>query len=502
MAKIVRKSLETTIENQIVTAVIVSTAFISKIEPVINLDFFINPYAKTICKWCLQYFEKYGKAPGMSIKPIFDVEKHNLDKAEAEIIGTLLSKLSEDYVEGQGVNEEYIYDNALKLFEERDLTLRLEQATRLKDVGKINEAKDLMIQPSKVELAVTNWFQLSDPEVMRSVFDMEKRELISFPGILGKAIGPLEREWLVGLLGNFKRGKSVYMMEFVMRALLKHLKAAVISLEMSKVSTSERYYKRVSGLGDEDAYLYPVFDCQKNQLGSCERPRENSVRIRNNKRDKISRDIFVSNYIPCTLCRGKNTDYEPEVWYERLEVPKFTLKEVKKKWRGFEMMYGDNLQIKCYPRFSASVDDIRRDLDFLERSQDFIPDLIIVDYADILKPDKGTRKEDHKAIDSIWKSLAGLVAERRCLGVTGSQGNRPSLKKEQHEEEDLAEWIGKLGHVDVFLALNQTPDEKRKGVIRFNMLAHRHKKFVSDEDVIVLQHLDTMQMILDSEYTK
>jgi hypothetical protein len=70
------------------------------------------------------------------------------------------------------------------------------------------------------------------------------------------------------------------------------------------------------------------------------------------------------------------------------------------------------------------------------------------------------------------------------------------------EEEDIAEWIGILAHVDVFIALSQTPIEKEKGVIRFNVLEHRHKKFIPDKSVMVLQHLETGQTYIDSEFSE
>ncbi len=498
MAKIVRKSVESTVENQIAIASIVSTDFLGKIEPIINYDFFINPYVKTICKWCLDYYKKFGKAPVKAIQDIYDVEQHSLDKAEAELISSVLAKLSTDYVEGEGVNDDYIFDNTLKLFDERDLSLRLDKAIKLKEIGKIKEAKDLITIPSKVERIVTEWIQLDDPKLIEDVFDMNKRELLKFPGVLGEMWGAFERDWLVAILGSFKRGKSLLMMEFAMRALLNHLNVAFISLEMSKVSLAERFYKRISGLGDEEEYFFPVFDCVHKQMDTCDKTKFPRLKIKTTKKDVAT---YNPDYVPCSECRGTKA-YKPDIWYEKVVSPSFTLHTVKKKLKGFETMYGNNLQIKVYPRFSASVDDIRRDLDFLERSKGFIPDLIIADYADILKPGKGMHKEGHQAFDDIWMNLAALPAERHCLVITGSQGNRGSLKKETHEEEDLAEWIGKLGHVDMFLAINQMAEEKRRGFFRANTLVHRHRKFIPDEDVIILQHLDTMQMILDSEISR
>jgi len=492
----------TTVENQIAIASIVSTDFLGKIQPIVNYDYFINPYVRTICKWCITYYEKYEEAPALMIQSIYDVEKHKLEPAESEIISALLSKLSADYVEGQITNVDLIFDNAVKYFNERDLSLRLEQATRLKDIGRYVEAKEVISAPSKLEAIESKWFTLSDRNIMAKVFDPERRALLTLPGVLGEAVGPLERGWLVGLLAGFKRGKTTAMMDITARAVTSHLNVAFFSLEMGEVALAERFYKRFTGLGSEDRYLYPVFDCQLNQLGTCTLPeRINTIKIRTSKKDHIDKSNFRADYKVCTVCRGFD-NFIPEVWYEEVSSPAFTHKEVNQKWKGFEMMFGGNsLQLICHPRFSADVDDLRKDLLYLERRLDFLPDVIVVDYANILRPGKGMHKEDHKAIDDIWKALAGLAAERHCLCLTACQGNRASLKKQVHEEEDIADWIGVLGHADVFMAANQTPSEKKKGLIRFSFLGHRHKKFIPEEEIIVLQHLETAQMFLDSEYS-
>ena len=64
------------------------------------------------------------------------------------------------------------------------------------------------------------------------------------------------------------------------------------------------------------------------------------------------------------------------------------MKNVTKSMRGFEMMFGNRFRYLCYPRFSASYDDIERDLKRLEIEYEFIPDVLIVDYANIMKPGK------------------------------------------------------------------------------------------------------------------
>jgi hypothetical protein len=207
------------------------------------------------------------------------------------------------------------------------------------------------------------------------------------------------------------------------------------------------------------------------------------------------------DYRPCTYCRDHMIDgYEMRTWFETIEIPQFAFTTTKKKLKAIEEMYGDNLRYMAYPRFTAGISDIKRDLAVLEQHEGFVPDVIIVDYADILKPD--TAGDKRNQIDDIWKMLASLAAERHCIVFTASQGTRGAIYKDNVSQDDLAEWIGKLGHVDLFLGLNQSKQNKKSKVLRVNALVHRHKEVDENLHAMLLQQLEVGQFFLDSELTR
>ena len=69
-------------------------------------------------------------------------------------------------------------------------------------------------------------------------------------------------------------------------------------------------------------------------------------------------------------------------------------------------------------------------------------------------------------------------------------------------QDDLAEWIGKLGHVDLFLGLNQTKEEKRSKILRVNGLVHRHKDVDENVSALLLQQLEVGQFFMDSHIVR
>lgn len=80
------------------------------------------------------------------------------------------------------------------------------------------------------------------------------------------------------------------------------------------------------------------------------------------------------------------------------------------------------LIIKEYPTKSATTNTIRSHLEKLKR-QGIVPDMIIVDYADLLRPLSG-RKEKRDELESIYEELRAIAQEQNSALWTASQTNR------------------------------------------------------------------------------
>lgn len=177
-----------------------------------------------------------------------------------------------------------------------------------------------------------------------------------------------------------------------------------------------------------------------------------------------------------------------------------TKEQVMQKSGRFLRNYGDRLRMKDYPAYSASVEDIEADLQELEAVEGFIPDAIVIDYADILSDGAGSTHSERERLDAIWKKLKRMAGQRKCLVVTASQTNRASIEKANITQTDTAEDIRKLAQVDVMIGLNQTEDEKREGVMRMNIVAHRHRPFYGRRQVLVYQDLAVGNPFVDATW--
>ena len=502
MAKIVRRSVDTSIEQNILTASIISSHYLEKIWPLYQKEYMTNTFAKKVMEWVLDYYDNFGESPKHHIKDIFNVEKGTLDDAEMEIIQIFLENLSKRYVDDQGVNDDYLLHQTMEYFRKREIEIRVSNAQSFLTIGRLDKAEEELTKMKKVMLQTSNWSNPFDSASINNVFDERNKGIFRFPGALGDLLGGIERGWFIAWLAPFKRGKTFMLLELVIIAALCGLKAVFVSLEMSKKAVDERIYKRITAYGEAGLiHIIPVFDCLKNQLGVCgDSNCKGSNLSLGDSKETIADYSEDLRHKVCTNCKNiKGSPYEQTTWFEPVTKKDFTSNNVHKKMRAMAKMYGENIRTISYPRFSASVADLNKDLDILEQTEGFIADVLAADYADIFRP-ASTSKDSRGSIDDIWKDLAAMCAIRHLIGGTASQGTRGAIYKSDLGQDDLAEWIGKLAHVDIFTAINQTPEEKRKGVIRQALLAHRHKEFDEKKNVTILQALSLGQVHLDSSY--
>jgi hypothetical protein len=119
-----------------------------------------------------------------------------------------------------------------------------------------------------------------------------------------------------------------------------------------------------------------------------------------------------------------------------------------------------------------------------------------IDYADIMK--KEDRRERRLEIGSIWEQLAALSQKKNCLVVTASQTNRAATNKADLTMEDLAEDYSKAMIADMFLAINQTSQEKDNSILRIATVLHRHRGFSLHHQCRVIQAPEIGQFSLGS----
>ena len=131
------------------------------------------------------------------------------------------------------------------------------------------------------------------------------------------------------------------------------------------------------------------------------------------------------------------------------------------------------LIVKEYPTRSASIQTIKNHIDKLRR-RDFKPDLIIVDYGDLIKPEFSRKDEKRHQLETIYEELRGLAQSSECPVWTASQTNRSGLNSEVITMESISEAFNKCFVADFIFTVSRTIEDKNTNTGRIFVAKNRN----------------------------
>jgi replicative DNA helicase len=117
-----------------------------------------------------------------------------------------------------------------------------------------------------------------------------------------------------------------------------------------------------------------------------------------------------------------------------------------------------NLIVKEYPTKSSSVNTLKHHLEKM-KNRGFAPDVIIVDYADLLRPSSNLREKRHE-LETIYEQLRALAQIHKCCVWTASQTNRSGLNAEVITMESISEAFNKCFVADFIFSISRTAEDK------------------------------------------
>lgn len=190
--------------------------------------------------------------------------------------------------------------------------------------------------------------------------------------------------------------------------------------------------------------------------------------------------------------------------FDELKItPKYSLDDpnIRKKLEGLinraSTRLLDNILIKEFPTGQLTVSQLTAYLDNLESTEKFVPDLLIVDYPDLMKLD---RDNFRLALDDTFKGLRGLAVSRNIALAAVSQSHRGAAKAKKVDIDNVAEAYSKIAHSDTVITYTQTPQEQKLGLARLFVAAGRN-----DQDkmtIVISQAYATGQFVVDSTIMK
>jgi len=131
-----------------------------------------------------------------------------------------------------------------------------------------------------------------------------------------------------------------------------------------------------------------------------------------------------------------------------------------------------SLIVKEYHTKSASTRTIQNHLHKLKK-RGIDPDLVIVDYADLLKPVRDGKEKRHE-LENIYEQLRAIAQEFDCPLWTASQTNRSGLNAEVITMESISEAFNKCFVADFIFSLSRTMQDKQANTGRIYVAKNRN----------------------------
>jgi replicative DNA helicase len=159
------------------------------------------------------------------------------------------------------------------------------------------------------------------------------------------------------------------------------------------------------------------------------------------------------------------------------------------------------LIIKEYPTGTASVQTLRNHIEKL-LLKSFIPSVIIIDYADIMKSSRKFDSLRHE-LKLVYEELRNMAMDINVPVWTASQANREASNSEIVGLENMSEAYGKAMVADVVLSISRKANEKATGAGRIFVAKNRAGRdgmlypMQIDTSMSRFRLMDTNEMTLD-----
>lgn len=432
--------VDISVESRILGNLIMSSELLGRVRSILDPSLFESPTSRIVGQWVVEYYDRLQDAPGKAISDIYIARQGELNEADSGLVRAFLKNCSASW---KPTNVKYAEDVATKFFQQRSLDRLIKDLQNKAAGGNVDGAQRVIADYVKPELIHSRSIDiLHDPVVIQSSFQNDGEELFGLRGNMNVLVGgPLCRGDLVAFLAPPKAGKTWWLIDTAITAMTRGQKVLFVSLEMTEEQVVRRFWQSLSG---------------------CSRFGE-----------PAPGSIFELNGERYDLVQGERKT-------RKLELETASVESIQKNYLN---SFGGDLKIRCYPPRTLTLQKLRSELKVLEVFEHFIPDVIVIDYADIMALPSG--RERRLQLDELWLGLRNINLEMDNLVATASQTGRETVGgRRDADESNIAEAVSKVNHVTRMITINRSKRDKRLGIYRMGCQTIRDGKECFDTLVV------------------
>lgn len=434
-------------QSKIAALAIRDTSFMQRTEGLIKPEYFEDMGQAMAVDLANRYFERYKKVPAdINIYATLMRERltaKTMTPEQARITATTLSALKTQDIS----DKDFVVDQVATFARHQAVADAMYKAVTCLDRRDFTKIEKLMKQALDVGAHMDNQVYDYAQEIESRTFERieaakgvlpDRGITTGYPKFDEKLYrkGWGKRELSV-LMGGAKAGKSTALMDFGVNAMAAGHNVLYVTLELGKDIIAERMDANISErlVMELGTHLHDV-------------------------RDKVKQ--FTTG--------GRPPRYPGEV------VPK-----------------PGAFKIVEYPSGSMTIGDLRRLLESY-KGKGLVFDLVIVDYADLMAPERYTDSITENS-KSVYVNLRGLAMKEGFAVLTATQTNRAGASKAVAKMDDVAEDFNKIRIADLVISINRTDEERAMGEARLFFAASRNQP--GNFSLRISQDLDRMKFVKD-----
>ena len=447
--------LNNTQQQNLITLVCFNDEYCGVVRGNVESTHFDGDYQR-IASAAYDYIDQYGEAPKVHTDDLLEqIARDDDDRENLLMIGKQMNAIKD------GLNAQWVVrqiERFVKFQSQKDTIIKAAEKLETQEPSdqlleevdhlftSVAKRKSLDVFDSGVSLVDTNALAFLDEEVD------------AFPtgiDILDRyAIGPARQE-LHLFIGASGRGKSWWFAHLAREAMLQRHKVLYVTLELNWKIAAQRFLQSILGI----------------KKMSTTAPRLVFTTDGPSPERQYITDLNLYDYDDS----GLSIESDPE------QVRRKVRRDQRRAHRWLK-----NVMIKQFPTGKLSTAGLESYLDSLEMQTGFVPDLILVDYPDLMDVRAEYKRED---LGKIYTELRGIGAERNMGIAAVTQSNREGAKGKHVRSTDVGEDWSKVHTADNVLTYSQTDIENSLQLARLRVDKARNSQ-------------DGMEIMISQNYNK
>lgn len=457
----------TSLEENVLTALVHLDSCTAMLVLHIEPGMFPHVHYQQIARRALEYIQKYRAAPRAHIRDLFEAELRNTATATGKQYFDIFNAME---TLAPNIQHDYVLDKLQDFIDKAGLRKVIEDAHTLLTNNDVLGAKLALTAPQTMpSFSVGTYFHRPD-ESLRFLNVIEEAERFT------SGIGELDRrgirpsrKTIMLLIAPPKAGKSWYLLNQGKANVVRGKRVLHITCENSEELTAKRYVQSFYSMATREIgkLRLPYFQRHEGHEGVT--ISFQNLKHKDDQTGNLDRDVEVLD----ESRRGF----------------------LSRRLQDLGRLRANPLLIKEFPSGVLTVPMIIAYLDMLERSEGFIPDLLIVDYP---KQMHIKMSEYRLSLGQILIDLRGVAVSRNMAVTTVMQGSKKAKDSGTVTGTMISEDYSAIGTVDTVLTYSQTADEKQSGLAR--ILVDAARDGADSFLVMVTQSYDIGQFCIDSAY--